>query len=857
MKQKLIFILVAVISVTSCSTEKNTASRRFYHNLTTKYNIYFNGYTAFNQGIKKIDETNESFVQLLPVYKGEPEEMYQQAASDMDRAIQKSVKAIKTHSITAKPELKNTGGRLTPEQEAFLNKTEYNKWIDDAYLLIGKSHYYKGEYRIAMKSLQTILTKFRTEDIRFDAMYWIARSYSALNETRDAENYINKITESPEYNGRLEYEIQMLKADIAVKQKRYSDAIDLLKPLTAKTKKKNKKARLNYILAQLYAETGDNGMARIYYEKVIKLNPSYDMVFSSKIRMAESYETEQGNSDELKKSLRKMLKDDKNIDYRDQIYYALAKIDIKEGNKVSAEKNYLESARLSTTNQNQKALSFLALADLYFERPEYLKASAYYDSTMSILSRDYKDYTKISAKAENLRQLTDNLKIVAEEDSLQRVARMGEDDRMNLINNLIAQVKADEAAAKNTGAVGYDPFRERDYNNQQNKGKWLFYNPQALSIGKNEFIKTWGNRKNEDHWRRSNKTVISNPEDGELTDNENKVTDNKDPEFYLQNLPLTDSAMAVSEEREAQALFAAAYTYENNMKAYDKAIETYNDFLKKFPKHNLVVECYFNLYMIYFKELNKKTEAEKYRQKILNEFPNSKYANILSDPNYLDKLKKTKDRVNELYEACFTAYKNEQYAKVLKSADEAAQLSPQNDLIPGFLYFRALAYGNLGDRTKMQTLLAEIVEKYPQADITAQAQKTLDVLNSGKYDPNYYQPAAAVDSFYYVIITASENKDLLNKMKFLLVDLTVELFPANDIRVSEEGFEGERKQIIVRTFKNREKAAQLFTQVEASKYYKEADKNSFEHFYISKSNYNKLLKLPIPKKYLEFFNRTF
>ena len=859
MKNKIIIslALLAATLISSCSTEKNTAATRFFHNLTTRYNIYFNGYMAYNSGLEKIEKADESYVQMLPVYKAELEKMPQLVSSDMDRAIQKSVKAIKTHSITVKPDLKKTNGRLTPEQEAFMNKTEYNRWVDDAYLLIGKAHYYKGEYRVAMKSLQTILTKFRTEEIRFDAMYWIARSYSALGETREADNYITQIKESPEYKGRLDNKLEKLKADIALKQKRYSDAISLLKPVIARSKEKSEKAGLTYLLAQLYEEVNNKAKAREQYEKVIKINPSYDMVFSSKLKLAETYETEQGNSEALKNSLRKMLKDDKNKDYRDQIYYALAEIEMTEKNIPEAEKNYQLSVRRSTKNQNQKALSFLALANIYFERPEYLKASAYYDSTMSVLSKDYIEYDKISKTAENLSKLTDNLKIVAEEDSLQKVAKMSESQRMNLINNLIAQVKADERAAQNTGmSTGYDPFRERDYDDKNAKGKWLFYNPQALSIGKNEFQKNWGNRKLEDHWRRSNKAALNQTETDEAENQGDRISDNKDPEYYLQDLPLTDSAMDVSNERIAQALFAAAYTYENQMNAYPEAVETYKQFLNRFGEHPLAIETYFNLYMIHYKELNNKTEAEKYRKKILNEYPDSKYANILSNPNYLDILKETKDRVNDLYEKAYASYKKGEYREVLNAVEKARETSPQNDLIPGFMYFEALAKGALGQQNQMAKQLEELINTYPQHQITAQAQKTLQIYKSGKFDPRYYKKPDAKSEHYYLLITNSENKELINTMKFMLVDLTVELFPAKDIKVSEESFDENRVQIIVKSLASEKEAEKLYAEILNNNKFRAAEKSKFEHFYISKANYNKLIKLPITEKYIAFFKEN-
>ncbi len=849
-----IFIIIALFAVASCSTEKNTASRRFFHNITTRYNIYFNGYTAFDKGIKTMNDAKENYVQLIPIYKNEPSEIHSQMGGDMDIAIQKSVKAIKMHSITVKPDLKKGKGKLTPEQKAFMKKSEYNKWIDDAYLLIGKSHYYKGEYQVAMKSLQTILAKFRTEPIRFDALYWIARCYASMLQPGEAENFIKKITDDAEYKGNLDNELEMLKADIAIKQKKYEVAINILQKQIPNIKKKNKKARISYLMAQLENEVGNKAQARKYYEEVIKMNPSYDMVFTSKIKMAESYEAEQGNSDKLKKSLKKMLNDDKNIDYQDQIYYALAQIAMQENDEKSAEENFLQSTLKSTNNQNQKALSFLALAQLYFKQMKYLKAGAYYDSTMTAISPSFKDYQEISVKNSNLHVLTDNLLIVNTEDSLQRVAQMDETKRNDIINDLIAKVKEQENQQKNKGLrIGYDPFQSRDYSAKSSKGKWLFYNAQAMSIGKNEFRKMWGNRKNEDHWRRSNKAMIVENDD-ENQNTSGVETDNKKPQFYLQNLPLNDSLMAISKEKEAQALFKVAETYDKNLHAYKEAEEKYLYFVKKFPNHKLEVEVYFNLYMLYTKNMKNKKNADYARNKILEKYPNSKYAQILSNPNYLEQLRQTKDQVSNLYEKCYLAYKADQYSEALQFINQATEISPQNDLIAGFNYFKAMTYGKLGNRDSMQNILNDIVEKYPDAPITPQAQKTLAVLKSGKYDPNYFTQNASDKDFYYIFI--SDDADAINKIKFLLVNLSVDLFPSKNLKV-EEGTFKKQKQIIVKSFNNQQDAMRLFSEVQNSTDYRNLKANSYHAFCISKSNYDKLKKLPIIEKYMTFFNSKF
>jgi len=241
-------IITVILFLLSCSTNKNTSMRRGYHNLTAKFNVYFNGNDNFKKGLLKIDEASENYSQLLPIYKNENKEVAETATSDMDNAIKKAVKAIKTHSITVKPERKQSksgkkGEKLSKEQEEFYQKSDYCNYIDDSYLLIGKAHYFKQDYQTAMKSLQLILNKFRKENSRFDAMYWIARTQSAAGDFKDALNYINLLKSDEKHPVKFDKEISLLMADLNIKQKEYQKGISNIDAVLKKSKRKKEKVR--------------------------------------------------------------------------------------------------------------------------------------------------------------------------------------------------------------------------------------------------------------------------------------------------------------------------------------------------------------------------------------------------------------------------------------------------------------------------------------------------------------------------------------------------------------------------------------------------------------------------------------
>lgn len=804
----------------------------------------------------------ENYEVLLPIYKSEKAEAASLVGAETDRAVQKSVKMIKMHSITVKPERKTpkkgkNAYTLTQKEIDFYNQTEFNKWVPDAYLLIGISHYYKQDYHVAMKSLQLILNKFRNNEIKYEAMFWVARCYASLGDYRDADNYLKMITDDPLHPVKLNREIDLLYADIFIKQKEYAKALEKLDIVISATKKKKTRARLKYIQAQLNLKLENKNEALKLFAEIVKMNPPYDMAFSAKINMARAYSAGSENSESLKRTLNKMLRDDKNIEYQDQIYYALAQIEMKDGNPDKAENYYHLSIKKSVTNVNQKALSYLALADINFDKKKYLPAGEFYDSTMSFLDKKYADYDLISLKAQNLSLLTDNLKIISREDSLQKVAKMDSLKRLEYIYAIIAKIKADEIAAKNEGNTGYDIFSEGAYNtqNQDQAGKWYFYNQQTLSLGKTEFRKMWGNRILEDNWRRKNKTVMETEDEGSDsgTDSTGRVTDKKNVKFYLQDLPLNDSLLALSDEKIARAYFEAGNVYERKLNDLDQAIKSFETLTDRFPKHELALESYFSLYLIHYNKTKNRVRSEYYRNKILNEYPYSKYANILSDPNYLKKLEETSEQIAGFYEKVYNSYKTKEYQNVIKNYDEAFKISKQNDLSAKFLYLKAMSHGNLGDTTKMRFFLEELVLKYKDDEITPNAQAVLDMLKSGKHNPNYYTFDNGV---HYYIVTFENNKAVSDNVKFRLSSFYLGEYPQVKFTADEVISSGGYLQIVVKEFISKEESLNFYNKILSGNVLKGVN-SEYNHFVISKANYGKLQKLPIVEKYLKFFEEKY
>ena len=418
-------ILIFLLISSGCSTSKNTRTTRAYHNLTARYNVYFNGNESLKAGVRKIRKTyQEDYTKILPVFRYEDKAVSTLVASEMDRTIKKCAKAIKTHSITVKP--KSDKKNISEDERKFLSQPEYCKWIDDAYLLMGKAHFYKREFETARQTFLLVINKYKNEDTKYDAMLWLAKTYAEIEEYQNAENVLVDLRKKKKYDKYFALQMELLNASMFMKQKDYNNAAQKLNTAIENEKNKKEKTRQIFILGQIYHFNEKYSLSAEQFKTVIKRNPSYDMTFMAKINLAELYEKSGGNSSELKKQLKKMAKDDKNADYLDQIYYALGKIELNEKNTEKAIEYFTLSSQAPSSNRVQKVKTFIALAEFYYNEKNYKLAEAYYDSTANTMESTFPDYEKINPQIKNKFALSHNLNVITTEDSLQFVARMPE-----------------------------------------------------------------------------------------------------------------------------------------------------------------------------------------------------------------------------------------------------------------------------------------------------------------------------------------------------------------------------------------------------------------------------------------------
>ncbi|MGC9341382.1 MAG: tetratricopeptide repeat protein, partial [Bacteroidales bacterium] len=822
MKKSLLkYSLVLLFFLGACSTEKNTLMTRTYHNITSHYNIYFNGYESFKRGLKKIEDNyDENYSRLLPVFYYSDPDVVQTVAPDMDRALEKATKVITLHSITAKPDLKR--GAQTEKQKEFYNKKEYNKWIDDNYILMGKAYIYKNEFRTAIETLRKMILDFPNEETRFEAMIWLIRGLNELEEYREAENLLVALSSQDDLPKEYLSDLFITYADHFIKQEKYEQAIPHLKKALSLIRKKHYKIRYTYILAQLYQETGQSDNTVKTYRKVIRMNPPYEMTFNAKINMASSFEAGSGEGKEIRSLLEKMLKDDKNIDYQDQIYFALGNIAMKEKKEADAIDNYQMSALTSINNYNQKGLSYVALGDIYYKRPDYIISQAYYDSSLQNIDQEYEDFEQLSRKAQSLNHLVEHYSVYTLEDSVQRLAQLPEKELFLVIDGIIEEVVKKEEEEKRRQqeemldmqygmAMGNNSSRNTG---NPEGGQWYFYNMNAKSFGQPEFRMKWGNRKLEDNWRRKNKQsidIIEQPEEGEIIDSvateTTRVLSNKNREFYLKDIPLSDSAFQESNEKLKVALYNMGLVYRNELRDIDEAVNSFKEVTERFPNDEYALLSAYNLYEIYNLSGNN-SQRDFYKNWIIRNFPDSPRAKILADPDYVNQLLQEQNRVNRFYEETYNKFNSGDNLGVIRNVEYAMGEFNGHKIIPKFELLGAIAQGRAGGDTIMTRELEKIVEKYPGTEESQFARGIMDALYRESPELEVADTREKAAEIYNVDTTgvfffgiAAKSAVDINQLKFNLINFNLDNFERLNISIQEEKI-GDMNYVFVKLFED-------------------------------------------------------
>lgn len=768
-----VLLLTAASLFFSCSTKKNTAGSRFYQAFTTRYNVYFNGKEHYNEQIEKMEkEYEDDFSDFVFVHPAEAyaDEKAPQPSASFDRTIEKMEKSIALHSIQKKPK-KDRSKMKNPKYREFLKRGEYNPFLHNAWRLMGEAQYLKGDFLASAATFMYIERYFTwMPELVTESKIWQVRCYTALGWMNEAENVVTRLKpeEMTTKNLRRLYSTAM--SGYYVRTKQYDKAVPVLQD-ALKTTGGAQKTRLTFLLGQVYERTGDNGNAYKMFSRVAGASSApYRTQFNARIKQTEVFTG--SNIESEVKSLNRMARLDRNKDYLDQIYYAIGNLYLSRKDTANAIKNYILANEKSTRSGIDKAINQITLGGLYFDQFRYDLAQPCYSEGVAQLPEDYPDYPTLKRRSDVLDELAVYSQNVTLQDSLLRLSRMTPEEQRKVAERLVEELKkkeeeaAEEARrqeyeAQNSANAGQLQSNTSNFSMNTDKS-WYFYNTMTKNAGKAEFQRRWGSRKLEDDWRRINKQTfamsdfenqgydyseeeeavptdslgnpLSDEQIEELKKNQEELKKEQDPhypEYYLVQIPKTEEEIVNSENIIQEGLFNMGIILKDKLEDKKAAQASFDELLTRYPDNIYRLDVYYNLYLMYSR-YGEPDKAETYRQLILSEFADSNYGLALADPNYIENLRNMGAEQEKMYAATYDAYLNNRNSEVHEAYKEMMRRYPLSKIMPKFMLLDAFAYIPEKNYDAFQQTLKELLQRYPDTDITPLASDILKDLTKGR-----------------------------------------------------------------------------------------------------------------------------
>ena len=759
------------VALGSCSTKKNTAASRNYNAFITRYNIYYNGDTHYRETLEQMEDKYEDdysrLVFMHPVEaKADPQAP--QPSGNFDRSIEKGQKAIQLRSIKKRPK-KKPGKNGDPAYQAWLKRDEYNPFLHNAWMMMGRGQFFNGDFLGAASTFFYISRHFSWLPATVtEAKLWQARSYVALDWLYDAELILSRIRPDQLTTPELRTMYAYVDADRLIRGGSYAEAVEPLRE-AIKGARGAQRTRLRFLLGQVLERIGRRKEA---YEAFAKAgsasSASYRTKFNARIKQSEVFDG--ADIAPEVKSLKSMTRYDRNKDYIDQIYYAIGNLYMSRGDTAHAIENYRLAAEKSTRNGIDKAMSQLRLGGIYFDRREYSKAQPCYSEAVPQLPDNYPDYKNIKRRSDVLDELAVYSQNVELQDSLLRLSAMSEEDRMaavqRIIDELIEREKKEAEEARraeydaNVAANGQGANSGANAPNSFNintDNSWYFYNQSAKQAGRTEFQKRWGSRRLEDDWRRRNKNSFNNAEfdaagsesdqaDGSDQSDSSDSTDSAEspdstaleaandphkPEYYLRQIPMTDEERATCHEIIQEGLYNMGVILKDKLEDYPAARAEWERLLRDYIDNVYRLDVYYNMYLMHARR-GETAEAERWRQLLMADFPESTYGVALRDPAYLDNLRQMDSRQQALYDATLEAYFADDNAAVHAGRREMEEKYPLSPIMPKFMFLDALAYVTDRRPDDFNATLRDLLNRYPDTDITPIASAWLKGMAQGR-----------------------------------------------------------------------------------------------------------------------------
>lgn len=842
---KYLFSLGFLLLLLACSTKKNTFISRKSHALSSKYNILYNGGVALDKGIESLKlGYNDNFWEILPIERMQVSQEQilpgQTKDANFERAETKSTKAIQKHSMN-------------------IDGSEKNPQMDEAHLMLGKARYYDQRFVPALEAFNYVLYKYPESDKIYEVKIWREKTNMRLENDALAVTNLSKLLKEIKFKNQIFADANATLAQAFLNLKEKDSAVAKLKLARQFTKAKEEKARYNFILGQIYEDLGYKDSAFAAYQNVIdmKRKASRQYVIHAHIRQSAQFDIEKGDTLAYLKKYKVLLKDRENRPYLDVLNHQMGLFYDKNKKTGIAKKYYNTSLKSKSKDRYLIASNYRNLADVYFNEAKYVTAGKYFDSTMTNLKPRSRELKLIKKKRENLQDVIKYEEIAQRDDSILKIALMSDVEKESYYKEYIEKLKKEDEAAKlrlekeeakaqTQSKTGKDKLNSLETDDMAtskgNKsapktnnnaafvtkpGDFYFYNPNTVLIGKKEFIAKWGKRKHNENWR-----LLSDESNGNSKSDEEELSGKKGEDidiryttdYYIKQIPTGIEVLdSISKERNF-AYFQLGVIYKEKFKENKLAVNKFEKLLDNGPEERLILPTYYNLYKLY--QLYDPIKTEDMKTRIISQFPDSRYAQLLSN-NAINLDLGSPDVV---YNKLYKEFENGNYRETLTKTDIAIVQFTGEEILPKYELLKANLIGKLYGLEEYKKALNFVALTYPNVEEGKQTEKfiatkipLLESLFFNEANPSswkiVYQPKS---------LNQDDSKALLDKLNKFVKERTIE-----KLSVSIDVYTIDRNLIVIHGIKKEENVIEIAQILKEYKEYKIPDPS----FAISSENY--------------------
>lgn len=705
--------------LSGCSRKKDTFINRNYHAITSEYNTLYNGHIALDAGTEQIAATyRENFWQLLPVERMQVAEEVILPGSVKNehfrRAEEKAAKTIQKHSM-------------------LLQGREKNPQIDEAYLLLGKARYYEQRFIPALEAFNYILQNYPGSNTINHARIWREKVNLRLENEKLAIRNLKKVLESENLQDQDRADAGAMLAQAYINTGYADSAAVAINSAAKATGKNEEKGRYYFIEGQLLNRLGDRSNANLAFDKVIELNRKTprEYIVNAQLEKIRNFDYATGDSRQLLENLQELEENRENRPYLDKIYFQIAEYFYHLDSLEQAINNYNLSLLTGSDDDFLHSVNYESLGNIYFDQSLYRLAGAYYDSTLTKIPNNSRDFFRIKRKKDNLQEVIRYEEIAEKNDSILKLVAMSDGERLEYFTSYTNRLKEEALDAAKKGNVPEPPAMNINrgpgappaIGSPVTGNSFYFYNPQRVAAGMQEFVKTWGPRKLQDNWRLQSGSA-ENSREGQLDEvTELIITGSPkyNPATYLEKIPSdTDVIEKLRAERD-DAYYKLGLIYKEKFGEYGLAAERLESLLEMTSEERLIVPAHYHLYQLRSEE-GSFAQAGAHKQKILREYPESRYADVIRNPGEAMALR---DAAEEKYREVYQFFEQGQYIRVLELTQEYSAVFEGDELLPKFELLKAMATGRLRGFEAYKEALNYVALNYPQTEEGKKAQQLL------------------------------------------------------------------------------------------------------------------------------------